>query len=69
MIMVLKKRNLIAMLLAVLTTVTLSGAAYHYFSGAHTFLPNEGKVVVMDAGHGATWQYYEKVDKNRGEMI
>ena len=53
MIMVLKKRNFIAILLAVLTTATLSGAAYHYFSGTQTFLPNEGKVVVMDAGHDA----------------
>ena len=53
MIMVLKKRNLIAGVLLLLTTATLSGAAYHYFSGARTFLPNEGRVVVMDAGHGA----------------
>lgn len=53
MIMVMKKRNLIAILLAVLTVVGLSGAAYHCFGGAHTFLPNEGKVVVMDAGHDA----------------
>ena len=69
MIMVLKKRNLIAGMLLVLTTAALSGAAYHCFSGAHTFLPNEGRVVVMDAGHDAACEYYEKVDKNCEKMI
>ncbi len=52
MMLVLKKRNLIFATLMFLLVCFLSGAAYRYFS-VKTFLPNEGRTVVIDAGHGA----------------
>lgn len=58
MIMVWKKRTLLAVFLAIFVGAGLCGAAYRGFRGKRTFLPNEGRVVVMDAGHDATKEYH-----------
>lgn len=52
MMLVVKKRNLLFTAFLILLLFFLSGAAYHYFS-VKTFLPSEGRTVIIDAGHGA----------------
>lgn len=53
MIMIMKKRNVLAICFVVLSAIGLTGAACHYFGEKNTFLPSEGRVVIMDAGHDA----------------
>ena len=58
MIISMKKRTFFAAVLAVFAAVGGSGAAFSHAKHARTFLPNEGRTIVMDAGHGGKHQYH-----------
>lgn len=64
MIMVLKKRKVCAGFFVLLAAIGLTGAACHYFGSAKTFLPSEGRIVIIDAGHAAHKQYHIHSNRN-----
>ncbi|MBQ4087360.1 MAG: hypothetical protein IJC78_03850 [Clostridia bacterium] len=53
MFLVLKKRRIILGGICLLLAVGLTGAVCGMAGNEKTFLPNEGKVFVIDAGHPA----------------
>lgn len=53
MMLIMKKKTLILYVSFVLCACFVSGAAFRMHNGAKTFLPVEGHVFVIDAGHDA----------------
>ncbi len=60
MMLVMRKKYVCLVAVAAMTAMGLTGAACHYFGETRTFLPSEGRVVVIDAGHAAQREYYEE---------
>ena len=58
MMLVMRKKYVCLAVVAAMTAMGLTGAACHYFGGTRTFLPSEGRVIVIDAGHAAPKEYY-----------
>lgn len=58
MMLVMRKKYVCLIAIAAVTAVGLTGAAGHYFGETRTFLPGEGRVIVIDAGHAAQTEYY-----------
>lgn len=53
MMLVMKRRTAALTVLGVLAAAALTGAACRLCIGEKTFLPGEGRVLVIDAGHAA----------------
>lgn len=58
MIVAMKKRTFTLLVSAAFLAIGITGAALGHLNNAHTFLPNEGRVLVIDAGHAAYRKYH-----------
>lgn len=58
MIMVMSRKKLIVFTCLLVLCAGLTGAAYQIYSSRSAFLPNEGKTIIIDAGHAAQCEYH-----------